>query len=109
MRCYFIRNDHVVVVDMLPPGLWTKTQSLRHTSYLQSARGRLTASRCWDGARLVISIRPRVRRLSNDGRVRARFRSRHNQRLPNHRPQIVRHLFEPIRLGDEHASDLRPR
>ena len=70
MRCYFIRNDHVVGVDMLPylPDSRTKTQSLRHTSYLQSVRGRLTASRCGTVPDWSSSIRPRVRRLSNDGR-----------------------------------------
>jgi hypothetical protein len=46
MRCYFIRDGHVVGVAMLPPDSRTKTQLRGHARCLQSAGAGLTASRC---------------------------------------------------------------
>ena len=39
MRCYFIRNDHVVGVDMLPPGLLGPRRNRYGTQAICKAQG----------------------------------------------------------------------
>ena len=46
MRCYFIRNDHVVGVDMLPPGLSDQDAIAAAHKLSAKRKGPLTASRC---------------------------------------------------------------
>ena len=54
MRCYFIRNDHVVGVDMLPPGLSDQVAIAAAHKLSAKRKGPIDGFEVWDGARLVI-------------------------------------------------------
>lgn len=54
MRCYFIRNDHVVGVDMLPPELSDQDAIAEAHRLSAKRKGPIDGFEVWDGARLVI-------------------------------------------------------
>ena len=54
MRCYFIRNDHVVGVDMLPPGLSDQDAIAEAHKLSAKRKGPIDGFEVWDGAHLVI-------------------------------------------------------
>ena len=54
MRCYFIRNHHVVGVEMLPPGLSDQDAIAMAHKLSAKRRGPIDGFEVWDGARLVI-------------------------------------------------------
>lgn len=50
----FIRNDHVVGVDMLPPGLSDQDAIAKAHKLSAKRKGPIDGFEVWDGARLVI-------------------------------------------------------
>ena len=54
MRCYFIRNHHVVGVEMLPLGLSDQDAITKAHKLSAKRKGPIDGFEVWDGARLVI-------------------------------------------------------
>jgi hypothetical protein len=54
MRCYFIRNGHIVGVGMLPPGFSDQDAIARAHKLSAKRKGPIDGFEVWDGARLVI-------------------------------------------------------
>ena len=53
MRCYFIRDDHIVGVEMLPPGLSEQDAISRAHTLFAKRKGPIDGFEVWDGARMV--------------------------------------------------------
>jgi hypothetical protein len=54
MRCYFIRDGHVVGIAMLPLGISDQDSIARAHQLSAKRKGRIDGFEVWDGARLVI-------------------------------------------------------
>jgi hypothetical protein len=54
MRCYFIRDEQIMGVAMLPTGLSDQDAIARAHALCAKRRGPIAGFEVWDGARLVI-------------------------------------------------------